>query len=119
MERTLVDYLGLGYVYEVVPAEEGGSVVRYPDLPGCFAQVEEDEDIRQVARDVLTEWLTLALEDSDDIPVPRAAREYSGRFVLRVPRSMHASLAMAADREGVSTNAYIVSLLAERHATRT
>lgn len=118
MDRTLDDYLGLGYVYEVVPAEEGGSVVRYTDLPSCFAQVEEGEDIRQVARDVLTEWLTLALEDGDDIPVPQAAREYSGRFVLRVPRSMHASLATAADREGVSTNTYIVSLLAERHAAR-
>jgi len=118
VERTLDHYLGLGYVYEVVPPDEGGSIVRYSDLPGCFEQVEEGENIRQVARDVLTEWLTLALEDGDDTPVPRAAREYSGRFVLRVPRSMHASLAMAADREGVSTNAYIVSLLAERHATR-
>lgn len=116
--RHLDDYLSLGYVYEVVPAEEGGFVVRYPDLPGCFARVEEDEDIRQVARDVLTEWLTLAIEDGDDIPVPQPVREYSGRFVLRVPRSMHASLAVAADREGVSTNTYIVSLLAERHAVR-
>ncbi len=116
--RHLGDYLSLGYVYEVIPADEGGSVVRYPDLPGCFAQVENGEDIRQIAADVLTEWLTLAIEDGDDIPIPQAARQYSGRFVLRVPRSMHASLAIAADREGVSTNTYIVSLLAERHATR-
>lgn len=119
MTQRLEDYLSSGYVFEVIPAEEGGYLVRYPDLPGCFAQVEEDENILEVATDILGSWLTVALEDGDDIPMPRAAHAYSGKFVLRVPRSMHAALATAADREGVSTNSYIVSLLAERHTSQT
>ena len=39
--------------------------------------------------------------------------EYSGRFVLRIPRSLHKSLKEAADREGVSLNQYVLYKLAK------
>lgn len=42
--------------------------------------------------------------------VPIAA---SGRFVSRVPRSIHAQLVMRAKREGVSLNTLVLSLIAE------
>jgi HicB family len=37
---------------------------------------------------------------------------HSGRLLLRMPRSLHSELARAAEREGVSLNAYITSALA-------
>lgn len=37
---------------------------------------------------------------------------HSGRLLLRMPQSLHGELARAAEREGVSLNAYITSALA-------
>lgn len=116
MPHTLEDYVRLGYPFEVIPAEEGGHLVRYPDLPGCFAQVEEGEDVLAVASEILEGWLAVAIEDGDPIPLPGNAHRYSGRFVLRVSRTMHADLAREAERDGVSINAYINTILAARHA---
>lgn len=39
--------------------------------------------------------------------------DYSGRVTLRVPKSLHRALALAADGEGVSLNAYLVGLLSQ------
>src|SRR6266516_2250154 len=37
---------------------------------------------------------------------------YSGRLLLRMPRSLHEELARASDRDGVSLNQFITSALA-------
>jgi predicted HicB family RNase H-like nuclease len=47
-----------------------------------------------------------------DIPLPRDMEEHSGKFMLRIPRSLHRNLARAAKREGVSLNQYVTTLLA-------
>lgn len=50
----------------------------------------------------------------DCLPEPdvRPARqEYSGRFVVRVPKSLHAALAAEAEAEGVSLNQLVVAKL--------
>jgi hypothetical protein len=39
------------------------------------------------------------------------ATSHSGKLLVRMPRSLHAELAAAADREGVSLNAFIVGAL--------
>lgn len=41
---------------------------------------------------------------------------YSGKFLMRVPRRLHADLAKAAKSQGVSLNRYVLYLLTERHA---
>jgi len=33
-------------------------------------------------------------------------KEYSGKYVIRLPKSLHARLAMEAGKEGVSLNQY-------------
>ncbi len=38
-------------------------------------------------------WLEVSLEQGDAIPEPRSEAEYSGKFVVRVPRSLHRDLA--------------------------
>ena len=44
---------------------------------------------------------------------------YSGQFKLRIPRSLHKSLAEHARREGVSMNQYCVYLLSRNDAVYT
>ena len=50
-------------------------------------------------------------ESGAEIPAPSHSPEYSGKFNLRIPKSLHARLAAAAQREGVSLNQYVVHLL--------
>lgn len=56
-----------------------------------------------------------ASDDGSAVPLDSVLEdleEYSGRFVLRIPRSLHRSLKKAADTEGVSLNQYILYKLA-------
>jgi antitoxin HicB len=59
----------------------------------------------------LQSWLAVAREFGDKLPGPFAA--VSGRFVQRVPRSLHAQLIAKAKEEGVSLNTLIVSLVSQ------
>jgi hypothetical protein len=45
-------------------------------------------------------------------PVGAQRREYSGRFNVRIPKSLHAALAGEAEAEGVSLNQLVVAKLA-------
>lgn len=45
---------------------------------------------------------------------PEEGSSHSGRLLLRMPPSLHAELAEAADREGQSLNAYITGVLSDR-----
>ena len=57
----------------------------------------------------------------DSLPEPVTSpqrREYSGKFNVRVPKSLHAALASEADAEGVSLNQLVVAKLALRLQVR-
>jgi HicB family len=47
------------------------------------------------------------------VDTPRRERSHSGRLLLRMPEALHAELAAAADRAGVSLNQFITTALAE------
>jgi predicted HicB family RNase H-like nuclease len=46
-------------------------------------------------------------------PTVDAAEAYSGKWVLRTPKSLHRGLAEQARQEGVSLNALAVAMLAQ------
>jgi hypothetical protein len=50
----------------------------------------------------------------EDEPEDRAKPAPSGRLLLRMPRTLHADLAQAAEREGTSLNQYITAALATK-----
>ena len=56
-------------------------------------------------------WIETLIEDGFDIPEPAQSREYSGKLLLRMPKSLHERLAINASREGTSLNQYVVSRL--------
>jgi len=59
-------------------------------------------------------WLEAAKAAGRDIPEPSVTApldRYSGKFVVRVPRSVHARLARKAKQEGVSLNQLVSSVL--------
>jgi len=113
--QPLEYYLSLDYPYTVVPDEES-FFIEFPDLPGCMTQVEDKQEVVEAAEDIRTLWIEGEYEDGNDIPEPLDA-EYSGKFVTRVPKSLHKNLARAAKREGMSLNAYVCYLLSEQNAS--
>lgn len=61
-------------------------------------------------------WIEAALEDGVEIHEPDSLEDYSGQFKLRIPRSLHRSLAEHSQREGISMNQYCVYLLSRNDA---
>lgn len=112
MEKTLDYYIALPYTIELAPNEEGGWVVGIKELPGCISQGDTPEEALVMIRDAQEGWLTVALEDRMPIPEPRTLDEYSGKFVVRLSRSLHRDLVQVAESEGISLNQYINTALA-------
>lgn len=86
-----------------------------PELPGCFAEGSTRETALGNLQEALESWLSAALESLIQIPTPRGEtepEEYSGRFSVRVPRSLHRRLAMRAEAEGCSLNQLVSTALA-------
>lgn len=114
MMKTLCDYMEMNYRMEIVEdKDEGGFVVSFPDLPGCITCGENIESAIANAMDAKQVWLEAAIEDGIEIYEPNTLEEYSGQFKLRIPRSLHRSLAEHSKREGISMNQYCVYLLSK------
>jgi len=56
-------------------------------------------------------WFEACLEDDIQIPLPSELENYSGQFKLRIPKSLHRTLAEKSREEGISMNQYCVYLL--------
>lgn len=82
------------------------------ELAGCEARGQTASDAAARIPAALAEWVATAQAAGREIPEPRDARAYSGKLLLRMPQSLHADLALAAERDQVSLNAYINGLLA-------
>lgn len=108
--KDLTYYLSLPYTYTIIP-DDGEFVIQVNELPGCMSQGHTAEEALQRIREPLELWIRTALEDGKPIPEPGQEGRYSGRFVARVPKGLHAALAQAAKREGVSLNLYVASAL--------
>ena len=115
--KTIEYYMNLPYKIEVVSdPDEGGYVARYPELPGCMTAGETVESVIKNAADAKKAWLEAALEEGTEIAEPVSLDDYSGQFKLRIPKSLHRTLAMHSKEEGVSMNQYCVYLLSKNDA---
>ncbi len=114
--KTLEAYLALEYPFNVLADPDGGYVVVFPDLPGCMTQADTYEEIAFMAEDVRRLWIETAYDLGRDIPLPSYPEEYSGKFNVRLPKSLHRALAEAAERDAVSLNQHIVNLLSQGNA---
>ena len=95
--------------------EGGGYLVTFPELPGCMSDGDTIEEAIDNAADAEKEWLSASKEWGKTAEKP-------GRFVARMPQWMYRGLQYNAEREGVSMNTLLVSMLArelgERSASR-
>lgn len=112
MRKDLDFYLNLRYPVIIHADPDGGFVAEIEELPGCMTQGETSEEVFEAIEDARRGWIEVAYDDGQDIPLPRDIAAYSGKILIRIPKSLHRTLAHAAKQEGVSLNQYITSLLA-------
>jgi predicted RNase H-like HicB family nuclease len=114
--RSVEDYMAMNYRMELRRAEDGGYIARVQELPGCMADGETPAEAIEGLRDAMYTWIESRQDGGLPVPEPRGEDDYSGRFVVRMPKYLHARLAQEADLEGVSLNQYVVSLLSSSSA---
>jgi antitoxin HicB len=104
------------YPFEIRPLSEedgGGYLISFPDFSECISDGETVEEAIQNGLDALSETI-VALEGlGQPVPEPGSGGDYSGKFIQRVPKSLHARLAARAKQEGVSMNSLVISFLSE------
>lgn len=116
MKDQIKGYLGLKYQIKLTPLSEedgGGWLAEIPDLKGCLSDGDTIEEALRNIEEAKEAWFVTAIKRGQQIPLPTSYQEeqYSGKFTLRLPKSLHKELAEAASEEGVSLNSYILSLL--------
>jgi predicted HicB family RNase H-like nuclease len=93
------------YTYRVTWSEEDSEYVGLcAEFPGLSWLAETPEaalkGIRQVVADVVTDLI----ENNEPIPKPIATKQFSGKFLVRVPPEIHRRLALEAAEAGISLN---------------
>jgi predicted RNase H-like HicB family nuclease len=112
MNKDLDYYMGLSYRIEVIEdKEEGGYALHCPELKGCITCAETIEQGFRMIEDAKKCWFTACIEDDIPIPEPSGINEYSGQFKIRIPKSLHKTLAERSRQEGISMNQYCLYLL--------
>ena len=112
--KDLKDYLDLDYTLVLRRDEEGDWVATVKELEGCIADGSTLEEAIKNVQTMKELWLRARLESKRPVPLPdKEQEEFSGKFLQRIPKSLHRKLVEAADREGVSLNQLVTSALAQ------
>tara|TARA_R110000868_G_scaffold380784_5_gene647063 strand:+ start:1460 stop:1813 length:354 start_codon:yes stop_codon:yes gene_type:complete len=95
--------------------EDEAYIASVPDLPGCSAAGETEAAALREVEIAADLWIQLAKDVGRKIPEPSIDDKFSGKFLMRVPKHLHAELSRGAKRQGVSLNQYVLFLLTESH----
>ena len=108
-----VDPLDVPYPVTLVRDETdaGGWVATIDALPGCNARGSSPDEALERVAGAVAAWVETAEREGKDVPEPKSVQSHSGRLLLRMPQTLHAELARAAERENVSLNQFISDAL--------
>lgn len=106
------------HIISPISREDGGGfLITFPDLPGCMSDGETEAEAVANGKDAFKAWVAARKDAAKEIPEPLyrpdTVPEVSGKFVTRLPKSVHAKLAERAKAEGVSLNTLVLALVAE------
>lgn len=102
------------YTYRVTWSEDDGEYIglcaEFPSL-SWLARTHEAalKGIRQVVAEVVEDMA----QNNETVPQPIANKNYSGKFMVRIPPDIHRKLAIQAAESGVSLNRIASSKLSQ------
>ncbi len=102
------------YTYRVTWSEDDNEYVglcaEFPSLSWLAATPEAAlKGIRKLVAEIIADMKS----NEEDIPEPIACRQFSGKFMVRVPPDVHRNLAIRAAESGISLNRVVSSKLSQ------
>jgi len=102
------------YTYRVTWSEDDneyvGLCVEFPSLSWLSGTPEAAlKGIRKLVAELISDMTS----NNEIIPEPIACRQYSGKFMVRVPPEVHRNLAIRAAESGISLNRVVSSKLSQ------
>jgi predicted HicB family RNase H-like nuclease len=113
--RDISYYLSLPYTMIIKNMNDETGTYLYGtflELDGCQSTAKTHQELIENLEEVKTMWLESRLEHNEKIPEPQSL-EFSGRINLRIPKSLHRKLSLAADLEDISLNQYMLYKLSQ------
>lgn len=107
--KNVKEYLELPYNYIIQPVnDESGSYfyARVLELDGCQSTGETFGEAYENLKEAMEGWIEAKLEGGFEVPLPVGYDDFSGKFIVRIPKSLHYRLSVEAEQEGVSLNQY-------------
>ena len=114
LERTPEEYLKAPYARILIPDEEGGFIAEILEFPGCISQGDTAEEALKNLEAAANGWIEATLAQGQEVPPPSSNEGFSGKLVLRLPRSLHRQAVRQASRDGASLNQFLVTAVAAR-----
>lgn len=93
------------YTYRVTWSEDDQEfVARCAEFPSLSWLAADQDQALQGITALVAEVVKDMAENCEVIPQPLAARQFSGKFQVRIPPEQHRALAIQAAEQGVSIN---------------
>lgn len=105
------DYLNLPYnkVIQKIDDESGSYYYgKILELDGCQSTGDTLDELISSLDEAMEGYIECKLEAGFTVPLPQTNDDFSGKFVLRLPKSLHKKLSVEATNDGVSLNQYIL-----------
>ena len=107
--KSVEDYMNLPYncIVQQINDESGNYFYAHVlELDGCQSTGETFKEAYESLKDAMRGWIETKIDDGFDVPLPVKYTDYSGKFLVRIPKSLHYRLSVEAQQEGVSLNQY-------------
>lgn len=114
--KDLKDYMAMPYTRVVQERNDESGHYFYGkilELDGCQSTGDSLDELYENLNEAMEGYIELKIERNLPIPEPKDIEEYSGKFNLRLPKSLHKKLAVEAAQEGVSLNQYALYKLSQ------
>ncbi|OHD56343.1 MAG: hypothetical protein A2Y33_12105 [Spirochaetes bacterium GWF1_51_8] len=113
MKKTVDYYLKLPYTRIIKNNEDGSLFIKILELPGCISEGDNIEEAYEMINDAMRLWINDSLKNGKEIPLPdeMIEKKYNGKIHLRIPKHLHKELVEEAEKNCVSLNTYLVSII--------
>lgn len=104
---TIEEYMKLPYTRLIQEMnDESGHYFygRILELDGCQSTGETIQELYESLKEAMAGYLEVKIEHNLPIPIPESIENYSGKFVVRIPKSLHKRLSIEAEKERVCLN---------------
>ena len=110
---TAQAHLGQPYTRVLIPQPDGSYHAEITEFPGCFATGVTPQDAYEQLEAAALSWIGAVLQAGQPIPAPMDENDFSGKIVVRMPRSLHRKASFLAKRDDVSLNQFLVVCIAQ------